>query len=147
MAADSGLRMLGVSGHNAPEWARALQLPLAAAVAMVAAVRGRWAAVPVVAIAVRVATDPYTFSYYGGGLVAAAFLWDTACGRRRPTATVAALVVGYLPIFLLPLGAHVAGWTRLIGCVALVLIVLRQAVRPAAAVAAVEDDDRELVAA
>jgi hypothetical protein len=48
----------------------------------VAVWRRRWAAVPLVGIAMRVALDPQVFVYYTAGLVLAALAWDLLRSRR-----------------------------------------------------------------
>jgi hypothetical protein len=59
--------------------------------------RGRWTAAPLAGLAMRVALDPYAFTYYGMGPIAAALLWDLTRPRGRlPVWTAATLVVEYL---------------------------------------------------
>jgi hypothetical protein len=67
------------------------QLTLGAIGAALVAHRRNWAAVPLVAIAVRLALDPEVHHYYTAGLVVAAFIWDlhTRPGHI-PYATIAA---------------------------------------------------------
>lgn len=77
----SGLRLLGVRGEVVPAWGRTVQLLLVPAVAAAAALRDRWAGLLLVAVAVRLATDPQDNAYYLGGAVLAALTFDLA-GRR-----------------------------------------------------------------
>lgn len=98
----SGLRVLGVDDQTAPAWIRPLQLGLASVFGLVAAVRGRWAAVPFVGFATRVALDAGTHSYYEAGLLLGALAWDQMVGRTR-------LPIWTAAIFLL----HQRVWTYL----------------------------------
>ncbi|HUP75138.1 MAG TPA: hypothetical protein VM282_18990 [Acidimicrobiales bacterium] len=90
-APESALRRLGVSSEHTPSWARIAQITLGTLGASFAVHRHNWAAVPLVAIAVRLALDPEVHHYYTAGLVLAAFVWDlhTRPGRI-PYATIAA---------------------------------------------------------
>jgi hypothetical protein len=78
----SVLHLLGVPLGDAPSWTRSVQLGCALLVGGLAVWRRRWAAVPLVAIAVRVALDPQVFQYYTSGLVLAALAWDLFRSRR-----------------------------------------------------------------
>jgi hypothetical protein len=53
------------------------------------------------AIAVRIATDPATWSYYTPGLVAGELIWDFLDRRRFPWITLIA-VVALAPTWLVP---------------------------------------------
>ena len=53
------------------------------------------------AIAVRLATDPATWSYYTPALVIGVLVWDVLERRRFPGATLIA-VVGLAPTWLVP---------------------------------------------
>lgn len=122
---DSPLRDLHVRyDAAAPSWVRGLQLPVAVLVGILAGVRGRWVAVPIAAIAVRVALDPQTYAYYDGGLVAAAFIWDMSRGRRWPVATLAATAIGFGPELLAHVSLEGAASLWLLGAAALVAAAL-----------------------
>jgi hypothetical protein len=64
------------------KWTRSVQLGCALVAAGLAVWRGRWAAVPLVAIAIRVALDPAVWPYYTTGVVLAALAWDLLRTRR-----------------------------------------------------------------
>jgi hypothetical protein len=72
----SVLALLGVTLGDAPGWVRPVQLGAALAIGALAVARGRWGAVLLVGIAVRVALDPQVFLYYSAGLLVAALAWD-----------------------------------------------------------------------
>ena len=124
IAPESVLHLLGVPLMDAPTWVRALQLVTALVAGLIAILRGRWEAVLLVGIAVRVALDSQTFLYYGTGLIVAAFAWDLLRARRTyPLATLFAFVFlndSYV-VFADPM---IRASTRLILTVALVVTVL-----------------------
>jgi hypothetical protein len=101
VAPDSVLALLGVTTDSLPDWMRAAQLIACLAVATVLAFRCRPESIIAAAIAVRLATDPATWSYYAPGLVIGVLLWDLLDRRRFPWATLIA-VVGLAPTWLLP---------------------------------------------
>jgi hypothetical protein len=72
----SVLHLVGVPLGFGPDWIRPVQLGGAVAVGALAVWRGRWGAVLLVGVAVRVGLDPGVFLYYAAGLVLAAFVWD-----------------------------------------------------------------------
>lgn len=78
----SVLHLLGVATGAMPTWVRPTQLLVALALASFAAWRGRWTAILLVGVSVRLLFDPAVFDYYTGGLVVAAFAWEIL--RKRP---------------------------------------------------------------
>ena len=72
----SVLALFGVPVGDAPAWVRPVQFGAAIALGTLAVARGRWGAVLLVGIAVRVALDPQVFLYYSAGLLVAALAWD-----------------------------------------------------------------------
>jgi hypothetical protein len=73
----SVLHLLGASlVGDAPGWVRPVQLGTALILGLIAVRRGRWGAVLLVGVAVRIALDPQVFLYYSAGLVFAALAWD-----------------------------------------------------------------------
>ena len=101
VAPDSVLALFGVTTDSLPGWMRVAQLIACLAVATVLAYRYRPESIIAAAIAVRLATDPATWSYYTPGLVIGVLLWDVLERRRYPWATLIA-VVGLAPTWLLP---------------------------------------------
>jgi hypothetical protein len=82
VARSSVIHLLGVPLGDGPDWTRPVQLGGALLAGSVAVWRRRWAAVPLVGIAMRVALDPQVFVYYTAGLVLAALAWDLLRSRR-----------------------------------------------------------------
>jgi hypothetical protein len=104
---------LGVHGF-VQGWLRPVQFAGGIAAGALIARRGEraWLAAPLAALAVRVITDPYSFSYYGLGPVLFAILWDlTRPGsRRRPTFASATLFVEYGMLWLAHRSWSGPGW-------------------------------------
>jgi hypothetical protein len=96
LASDS---ILGLFMHSEPPgWARELQLLAMIAVGVLMVGQGRWIALPVLVVAVRIASDWQAWAYYGAGLMVAALLWDALSGRRRvPAVTALATLAALLP--------------------------------------------------
>jgi hypothetical protein len=94
--------LLGVHGE-VQRWLRPLQFAGGIAIGVYVARRSPrgWLAAPLAALAFRVLTDPFMWSYYGMGPVLFAFMWDmTRPGRwtRFPVYSFSTLVVdGLLP--------------------------------------------------
>jgi hypothetical protein len=78
----SVLHLFGLSLTEPPSWVRPVQLGAAIALGATAALRGRWAAVLLVGIAMRLALDPRAFLYYSVGLAMAALAWDLLRSRH-----------------------------------------------------------------
>jgi hypothetical protein len=97
----SGLRTLGVRGDVVPGWGRTLQLVLAPAVALLVALRRRWAGVMLVAIAVRLVLDPQDNAYFLGSAAVAAVVFDLLGTRWLvPWTTVLTVVLLWQPFVL-----------------------------------------------
>jgi hypothetical protein len=101
VAPDSVLALFGVTNDSMPDWMRVAQLLGCLTAAAVVALRGRPESVIAVAIAVRIATDPATWSYYTPGLVVGVLVWDLLDQRRFPWATLA-VVLALAPTWLVP---------------------------------------------
>jgi len=101
VASDSVLALFGVTNESMPDWLRVAQLLACITVAGVLAWHHRPESIIAAAIAVRVATDPATWSYYAPGLVIAVLLWDLLDRRRFPWLTLAT-AVGVGPTWLIP---------------------------------------------
>ena len=98
IADTSVLRLAGIRDQTVPGWTRTAQFLLAPAAALIAVLRGRWAAVPLVAIALRLALDPQDIGYYTAGVVLAAAVADLACSDRLlPWATIVTALVWWHP--------------------------------------------------
>jgi hypothetical protein len=76
------LHLLGITG-GVEHWLRPVQFFLGLAVGGFVAMRRRWAAAPLAALATRVLTDPYAYGYYGMGPLLFAFFYDAAGGGWR----------------------------------------------------------------
>ncbi|MGZ6962525.1 MAG: glycosyltransferase 87 family protein [Ilumatobacteraceae bacterium] len=101
VAPDSVLALFGVTNDSLPGWMRAAQLVAGIAVAAALSLRCRPESVIAAAIAVRLATDPATWSYYTPALVIGVFVWDVLDRRRFAWATLIT-VVGLAPTWLVP---------------------------------------------
>ena len=82
----SVLHLFGATALSTPTWIRPLQLVLALVLGAIAARNGRWSALLLLGVAVRVLLDPATFPYYSSGLILAALGWEL--GRHRPMPVV-----------------------------------------------------------
>jgi hypothetical protein len=96
-----------------PSWVRPVQFIGGAALALLCVMRRRWAAVAMVAIALRIGTDPHVYSYYTTGMLVGTGVWDLLGSRWRfPVATTIGFVALFWTTFWsLPL--HVMGVIRL----------------------------------
>lgn len=101
VAPDSVLALFGVTTDSMPDWMRVAQLLACLTVAAVVALRGRPESVIAAAIAVRIGSDPATWSYYTPGLVIGVLIWDLLYRRRFPWWTLV-VVVGLAPTWLIP---------------------------------------------
>jgi hypothetical protein len=99
----SGLRALGVNSATTPPWDRAAQILLGFALAAAAIWRGRWPAVLLICVAVRVALDPNTYPYYDAGPMVGALVWDLMGSRHA------------VPAWSLATGSLFWGWTAVGG--------------------------------
>ncbi len=121
----SGLRVLGVHDARTPPWDRPVQTVLALALGVLAIWRGRWAAVLLLAMAVRVAIDPGTFLYYIAGPMLGAVIWDLLGQRRRlPWWSIGTCLILFGTRWI-PMPAAVHGSITvafLVACCALVLL-------------------------
>jgi hypothetical protein len=98
LAPGSGLYALGVRGEIVPAWDRTVAFVAATGMALVAQLRGRWAGVIVVAVAVRIALDPQDNAYYVGSIAMAAAVYDLLGTRwRGPWLTLVSTVVFWQP--------------------------------------------------
>jgi hypothetical protein len=126
----SALTLVGVVVNEpAPGWIRPAQLLIGVALAGVYVVRGRWAAVPLVGIAVRISLDAGVWNYYFAGLVVGALIWDLIGSRFRfPWWTVLCLAAEYDVRWLLNSSAASA-WLSLAPALVAALVALVPSVR------------------
>jgi len=97
----SGLHALGVRGTLVPAWGRALELVLSPAVALAAAIAGRWPGVLLVSIAVRLALDPKDNAYYIGSAALAAVVFDLLATRWTiPWTTLGTVLILWQPFVM-----------------------------------------------
>ena len=99
IAPDSVLDLVGLTDQSLPDWMRIAQLAACLAIGAILVARNRPESVIAAAVAVRIATDPATWSYYTPGLVIGVLIWDLLDRRRFPWATFA-VVVGLAPTWL-----------------------------------------------
>jgi hypothetical protein len=98
VAPSSGLHALGYRGDIIPGWDRVAQFVIAPVAALAPVLRGRWAGLFLVAVAVRLALDPKDNPYYIGGAALAALIFDLLGTRRIvPWATIVTVVVLWQP--------------------------------------------------
>jgi hypothetical protein len=87
--------------------------------------RGRFGGVLLAAVAVRMITDPGTWSYYTAGFMLGALAWDLyETNSITPKATWCAAVL-LLPPWLIPWD-DVRAITRLVACLAAVVLVMAE---------------------
>jgi hypothetical protein len=101
IAPDSVLDLVGLTNESLPDWTRIAQLIACIAIGCILVLRNRPESVIAAVVAVRIATDPATWSYYTPGLVIGVLIWDLLDRRRLPWATVA-VVLGLAPTWLVP---------------------------------------------
>ena len=124
----SALRVIGVNSAGTPWWDRPAQLALGAAVGCLAVRRGRWQAVILIVVAVRILLDPGVYAYYTSGVLLGTLMVDLLISRwRLPWTTAVAGALLYAARFtndLFPFTLHELGVLRTvfgIGVPALVL--------------------------
>jgi hypothetical protein len=109
----SVLALFHITGGT-PSWVRPVQF-LGGAVLAYACIRsGQWAAAVVVAIALRLGTDPNVYTYYTTGLVVGAAIWDLLGSRLRAPALTAATFAGLYWSTYWGLAAHTQALIRLV---------------------------------
>ena len=102
MAPDSVLQLVGLTSSAELDWLRPVQFLLAIVLGLLCIHRRRVEHVLLAVIAVRLATDPGTWSYYTPGLLAGALLWDAVSSRASwPMLTVAGSLL-LAPDWVLP---------------------------------------------
>lgn len=125
VAPDSVLELFGLADSSIPGWLRIAQLLGALALAALVVWRGRFGGVLLAAVAVRMITDPGTWSYYTAGFMLGALAWDLyETNSITPKATWCAAVL-LLPPWLIPWD-DVRAITRLVACLAAVVLVMAE---------------------
>jgi hypothetical protein len=126
LADDAVMRLFGVNGDDVPTWIRSAQLVACTAAVTWCVTTGRTRAALMVAVAIRLATDLGTWSYYTPGLIVGALVFDARRARPFPPVTlfVAAMIV---PDWLIG-EPMIRAAMRLAAC----LVVIGAAVRSAA---------------
>jgi hypothetical protein len=140
LAPGSGLYALGFRGQIVPAWDRSVAFVVAIGAATMAVLRGRWAGVIIIAVAVRIALDPQNNAYYIGSVATAAVVYDLfGTEWRGPWLTLVSSAVfwqpftadwnhrlttttGYAHWWFSHLGA--VGWIHLAWCVGVIALVL-----------------------
>ncbi len=122
---DSTLHLIQPTATVTPGWDRYAQAGAAIVLSLIAIWRRQWAAVFTIVFAVRLLLDPGTKNYYDAGLVVGTALFDliTAVGAL-PFATMAAMLLVYLPSHVLVGLANVRGIIRTIALVGLLAAVV-----------------------
>jgi hypothetical protein len=131
----STLHLLGVAGSSTPAWCRPAQFALGAILALVAVRRGRWPALLLIVVAVRLLLDPATQPYYDSGLLIGAVVFDLATAstsrpRRSGAATAIVVLLVYLPSYLITGMPDARGVLRTAGLVALLALAVVLRPRP-----------------
>ena len=113
----SALRVLGVTAPQTPWWDRSAQLALGIAGGCLAVRRGRWQAVPLIAMSARILLDPGVYAYYTSGVLLGTIIVDLVLARwRLPWATIAGAALLYAARSthaLIPFNLHELGVLRL----------------------------------
>ncbi len=116
--------LLGLTGTAVQSWLRPTQFALGLVVGSYVAVRRPWTAAPLAALAVRVLTDPFSYTYYALGPLLFALLWDvTRPGARRAPMFTIATAAALLVVPLLDVGGWIEGSVRLLWVVAVLIAI------------------------
>ncbi|GAA4259432.1 hypothetical protein GCM10022255_084010 [Dactylosporangium darangshiense] len=106
----SALHALGIHDPRTPSWDRPAQLLLALALGAIAVRRGRWAAIPLLAVASRLVLEPGGNKYYIAGVVVGTIIWDFAGSRHDvPWWTLSACLALFVARWI-PMPNPVRGW-------------------------------------
>jgi hypothetical protein len=124
----SALALFNVTGGT-PSWVRPVQFAGGALLVALCVASGRWAAAVLIAVALRLGTDPNVYPYYSTGLLVGAAIWDLLGSRLRvPLLTAAAFVTMYWSTFW-SLSNHTEAALRFATILAMPLLVLATAAR------------------
>jgi len=97
VSAGSVIHLFGAALGTNPAWVRPAQFGLALLAGCWLVSKGRWGAVILVGIALRIALDTQIVLYYDTGLVLAAFAWDLL-RTRRPIPMFTAITFGLVNV-------------------------------------------------
>ena len=124
----SALRVIGVNSAGTPWWDRSAELALGAAGGYLAVRRGRWPAVILIVLAVRILLDPGVYAYYTSGVLLGTLMVDLLISRwRLPWTTAVAAALLYAARFtndLFPFTLHELGLLRTVFGIAVPVLVL-----------------------
>jgi hypothetical protein len=124
----SALRALGITAPRTPWWDRSAQLVLGLAGGALAVWRGRWQAVPLIALSARILLDPGVYAYYTAGVLLGTVVVDLVVARWRvPWATITGATLLYAARsthVLVPFTLHELGVLRLVFALGIPLAVL-----------------------
>jgi hypothetical protein len=124
VARDSVLHLLGVRSASIPEWLRPAQLLAGLVIALVLVERRRVPGVVMAAVAMRLATDPGTWSYYTAGIVIGALVLEQRSTTLEIPFTTFAAAVLVAPTWLVP-WADARAVMRLVAAVLAVFVAFR----------------------
>jgi hypothetical protein len=111
-APSSALRALGITDPATPIWVRPVQFGVGTAVALALVRRGRWPAVIMAAVAIRLMIDPGVHHYYAAALVLGVLIWELTVRGGLPVVTVlTGVILEVTPTLLQP--SPLAGALRL----------------------------------
>jgi hypothetical protein len=124
----SALRVIGVNSAGTPWWDRSAQLALGLAGGYLAVRRGRWPAVILIVLAVRILLDPGVYAYYTSGVLLGTLMVDLLISRwRLPWTTAVAAALLYAARFthvLFPFTLHELGLLRTLFAIGVPVLVL-----------------------
>ncbi|MEV4137168.1 hypothetical protein AB0J72_33970 [Dactylosporangium sp. NPDC049742] len=106
----SALHALGVHDARTPAWDRPAQLVLALALGAVAVHRGRWAAIPLLAVASRLVLEPGGNKYYLAGILVGTVIWDWAGSRATLPWWTMSSCFGLFVSRFVPMPDRLHGW-------------------------------------
>jgi hypothetical protein len=121
-SATSALRVIGVTVARTPMWDRPVQSLVGVAVAALLVRYGRWWAIPMSSLGVRLLLDPGTHRYYTAGLAVAVLLWELCVAPTKvPWRSIAAVFLLNATATAVPFG-HEAGRVRCAFLVAMIAL-------------------------
>ncbi len=141
-ATSSALRALGFANATTPAWVRPAQVLFGLAAAALRVRTGRWHAVLMATVAIRLVLDPAVHHYYTAGLVVGVLLWEGIARPHRVPVVTMLSAVACEATSGAPHYPALAGVIRLLVLVALVILAARTAPMPRRGTAAAPGTDR-----